>query len=195
MRGQTRFWLVQPPQFTLARLPKGANACRASREPAVFVARNQGRAVELYVGAICRSSHRALRARLRPILVRREVEDFVFNRLQGALLREVSCLVHNGVASVADIDDIVLLGSCAAGVWSVIGPFETVGLKTRAASSRMLRKWDERMGAERGQYDPWTPDLVAEVSRQRRALLELADWENRVRWRDERLLTFLSEGS
>ena len=28
-----------------------------------------------------------------------------------------------------------------------------------------------RMGAERGQYDPWTPGLVREVERQRRALL------------------------
>jgi hypothetical protein len=43
------------------------------------------------------------------------------------------------------------------------------------------------MGAERGQDDPWTPELVADVTRQRRALLPLGQWEDRVRWRDREL--------
>ena len=38
---------------------------------------------------------------------REEVEGFVFNRLQGAMLREAYCLVRDGVASVDDIDRIV----------------------------------------------------------------------------------------
>ena len=46
----------------------------------------------------------------------------------------------------------------------------------------------ERMGAERGQHDPWTPELVAEVTAQRRALLDLDDWDERVRWRDAQLI-------
>ncbi len=45
-----------------------------------------------------------------------------------------------------------------------------------------------RMGAERGQDDPWTPDLVAEVERQRRELLPLELWPERVAWRDRRLM-------
>lgn len=44
------------------------------------------------------------------------------------------------------------------------------------------------MGAERGQHDPWTPELVAEVTAQRRALLNLDDWDERVRWRDAQLI-------
>src|SRR5205823_2586145 len=32
-----------------------------------------------------------------PVLVRREVEGFVFNRLQGAILREAYCLVRDGI--------------------------------------------------------------------------------------------------
>jgi hypothetical protein len=43
------------------------------------------------------------------------------------------------------------------------------------------------MGAERGQHDPWTPELVAEVAAQRRAILPEADWADRLRWRDEQL--------
>jgi hypothetical protein len=45
-----------------------------------------------------------------------------------------------------------------------------------------------RMGAERGQDDPWTDDLVARVAARRRALLPLAEWDARVAWRDRMLL-------
>lgn len=50
----------------------------------------------------------------------------------------------------------------------------------------------ERMGAERGQHDPWTPELIAEVTAQRRALLDLDDWDERVRWRDRKLIELRS---
>ncbi len=44
------------------------------------------------------------------------------------------------------------------------------------------------MGAERGQDDPWDDELVAEVTAQRRALLPLSEWEQRVAWRDRALI-------
>jgi 3-hydroxyacyl-CoA dehydrogenase len=136
------------------------------------------RATELYASA-----------GLHPVHVRREVEGFVFNRLQGALLREAYCLVRDGVADVADIDAVVRDGLGPR--WSVVGPFETVDLNTRggieAHAARMGPAY-ARMGAERGQHDPWTPELVAAVAAQRRADLPLADWSDRVRWRDEQLM-------
>ena len=49
----------------------------------------------------------------------------------------------------------------------------------------------ERMGAERGQHDPWTDELVAEVTAARRAELDLADWGARVAWRDRVLMALL----
>ncbi len=125
----------------------------------------------------------------------RELEGFVFNRLQGALLREAYCLVRDGIVGVDDVDRIVRQGLGRR--WSVIGPFETVDLNTRggieAHASRMGPAY-ERMGAERGQHDPWTPDLVARVAAERRALLPLEEWEERVAWRD-RMLTALVAGS
>lgn len=126
---------------------------------------------------------------LRPVLVRREVEGFVFNRLQGALLREAYCLVRDGVADVDDIDEVVRSGLGRR--WSVIGPFETADLNTRGGLASHAEKMGpayERMGAERGQHDPWTPELVATATEQRRKLLDLADWEARVAWRDEQLM-------
>lgn len=128
-------------------------------------------------------------AGMRPVLVRKEVEGFVFNRLQGALLREAYCLLRDGVATVDDIDEVVRSGLGRR--WSFIGPFETSDLNTRGGLASHAEKMGpayERMGAERGQHDPWTPDLVAEATAQRRKLLDLADWDARVGWRDEQLV-------
>ena len=123
------------------------------------------------------------------MVVHREVEGFIFNRLQGAVLREAYALVRDGVASVADIDTVMRDGLGRR--WSFMGPFETVDLNTRGGIASHAEKMGpayERMGTERGQHDPWTPDLVAEVVRQRRELLPLASWEERVAWRDRQLV-------
>ncbi|MCR1785264.1 3-hydroxyacyl-CoA dehydrogenase [Nocardioides carbamazepini] len=136
------------------------------------------RAAALYAGA-----------GLHPIALHREVDGFVFNRLQGALLREAYCLVRDGVVDVDDLDAVVTLGLGRR--WSVIGPFETVDLNTRggiAAHAEKMGPAYERMGRERGQHDPWTPDLVATVAAQRRALLPLEEWDGRVAWRDDQLI-------
>lgn len=127
-----------------------------------------------------------------PVRVAREVEGFVFNRLQGAVLREAYCLVRDGVASVADIDRLVRDGLGLR--WSVVGPFETVDLNSRggiAAHARRMGPAYARMGAERGQHDPWTDALVARVTAVRRAELDLADWGARVAWRDRALMALL----
>jgi 3-hydroxyacyl-CoA dehydrogenase len=128
-----------------------------------------------------------------PIRVGKEVEGFVFNRLQGALLREAYCLVRDGVASVADIDTVVREGLGMR--WSLIGPFETVDLNTRGGIASHAQKMGpayERMGAERGQHDPWTPDLVAKVAAERRAQLPLEQWQDRVAWRDRALMKLVA---
>jgi len=131
-------------------------------------------------------------AGLKPVLVGREVEGFVFNRLQGAVLREAYCLVRDGVATVDDIDTVMRE---ALGMrWSVMGPFETVDLNTRGGIASHAQKMGSsygRMGAERGQNDPWTPELVARVEAERRAALPLDEWETRVAWRDRALMNLI----
>ncbi|MGY6499238.1 MAG: 3-hydroxyacyl-CoA dehydrogenase [Microcella sp.] len=125
----------------------------------------------------------------RPIVVRREIEGFVFNRLQGAVLREAYCLVRDGVATVEEIDEVMRSGLGRR--WAFMGPFETVDLNTRGGIDSHAEKMGpayQRMGATRGQDDPWTPELVADVVKQRRDLLPMDQWEARVRWRDERLI-------
>jgi L-gulonate 3-dehydrogenase len=133
-------------------------------------------------------------AGLKPVRVAKEVEGFVFNRLQGAVLREAYCLVRDGVATVDDIDTVMREGLGFR--WSVIGPFETVDLNTRGGIGSHAQKMGpayERMGAERGQHDPWTPALVATVEGARRATLPLDQWEARVAWRDTELMALASQ--
>jgi 3-hydroxyacyl-CoA dehydrogenase len=61
-----------------------------------------------------------------PIVMRREIDGFVMNRLQGALLEEAFRLVADGVCSAEDVD--VGLKEGLALRWSFAGPFETIDL-------------------------------------------------------------------
>jgi 3-hydroxyacyl-CoA dehydrogenase len=132
-------------------------------------------------------------AEMSTVLIHREIEGFVFNRLQGAVLREAYALVRDGIATVADIDRLVRDGLGLR--WSVMGPFETVDLNTRggiaAHAERMLPAY-RRMGEERGERAlAWPQDVFEKVIAERRAALPLEDWEDRVAWRDRELMALL----
>lgn len=132
-------------------------------------------------------------AGLSTVLVRKEIKGFVFNRLQGAVLREAYCLVRDDVVSVEDVDLLVRDGLGLR--WSVVGPFESVDLNTTGGIGRhaeLLGPAYVEMGAERGQRDAWTPDLVAKVESQCRKRLPLSRWEQRTRWRDRALMALLT---
>ena len=60
------------------------------------------------------------------VTVRREIDGFVLNRLQGALLAEAFRLVRDGVISPEDLDHVVKDGLGTR--WSFMGPFETIDL-------------------------------------------------------------------
>jgi L-gulonate 3-dehydrogenase len=128
-------------------------------------------------------------ADMRPVLVHGEPEGFVFNRLQGALLREAYCLVRDGVASAEDVDAVVTAGLGRR--WSVLGPFATAHLNTQGGIRRhatLMGPAYHRMGAERGQDDPWTPDLVDQVADDVTQRLPLEHWDELVLRRDAALM-------
>ena len=62
----------------------------------------------------------------RPVVIEKDVDGFVWNRLQFALLREAVWIVENGVASPGVVDEIVRDG--LARRWRYTGPFETAAL-------------------------------------------------------------------
>ncbi|WP_082556226.1 3-hydroxyacyl-CoA dehydrogenase [Aeromicrobium sp. Root472D3] len=124
-----------------------------------------------------------------PVVLTREIEGFVFNRLQGALLREAYCLVRDGVVSPVDVDTIVREGLGRR--WAVMGPFATNELNTRGG----LRQHAElhgrvyaRLGIERSTEDPWTPDTVDRVAREIEQSLPHDDWADNVRERDRTMI-------
>jgi L-gulonate 3-dehydrogenase len=61
-----------------------------------------------------------------PVIINREVEGFVVNRLQGALLAEAFRLAGEGVISPQDLDKTIKDGLGLR--WSFLGPFETIEL-------------------------------------------------------------------
>lgn len=132
------------------------------------------------------------RAAMAPIAVNKEVEGFVFNRLQGALLREAYCLVRDGVTTATDIDRIVRDGMGIR--LAVTGPFENADLNAQGgieAHAKRMGPSYARLGAERGQNDPWTDEMVATVAAERRAALPLEQKDARAAWRDRAVMTIL----
>jgi 3-hydroxybutyryl-CoA dehydrogenase len=75
----------------------------------------------------------------RPVAITREIEGFVANRLQYALIREAYALVEGGVCSMEDVDAVVRTGLGPR--WAGVGPFETLdlaGLDVHRAVARSL---------------------------------------------------------
>jgi 3-hydroxybutyryl-CoA dehydrogenase len=62
----------------------------------------------------------------RPVVLEREADGLLWNRLQLAVLRECEWLVEHGVATPETIDEVMRDG--LARRWRLTGPFETVGL-------------------------------------------------------------------
>ena len=123
-----------------------------------------------------------------------EVEGFILNRLQGAVLREAYRLVSEGVADPDDIDAVMRLGLGPR--WALSGPFETVELNTpggiTAHADRMGPAY-KRMGEERGETVEWTGDLVARVAASRETSRGSISIEDRALWRSRavaRLVAF-----
>ncbi len=118
------------------------------------------------------------------VALAREIEGFVLNRLQGAVLREAYRLVDDGVADVAGIEAVMRLGLGPR--WALSGPFETVELNTPGgiiAHARRMGPAYARMGAERGETVDWRDDLVARVAAERARALPDAERPARARWR------------
>jgi L-gulonate 3-dehydrogenase len=97
--------------------------------------------------------------------------------------------VRDGVVNPEDLDRLVRDGPGRR--WSLLGPFEAAELNTRGgvdAHARLLGPAYARMGAERGQSDPWTDDLVAKVSAAVQARFPRQAWPENVEWRDRALM-------
>lgn len=123
--------------------------------------------------------------------VRREIEGFVLNRLQAALLREAWALHRDGIASCEDIDKTVRDG--LGWRWSFMGPFETIDLNAPggvADYAHRLGPLYHSIAQSRANEGPWNDELIAQVESDRRRHLRAEDLAARRDWRDKRLMEF-----
>ena len=124
-----------------------------------------------------------------PIRVSREVEGFILNRLQGALLNEAWALFDEGYASIDDIDKTVASGLGLR--WSFMGPFETIDLNAPegvADYARRLGPLYQAIAESRTAPKSWGRKLIEKVEEERRGKLPTIDLESRRVWRDRRLM-------
>jgi 3-hydroxyacyl-CoA dehydrogenase len=121
-----------------------------------------------------------------PIVVHREIEGFILNRLQAVLLSEAFRLVESGYVSPQDLDKTVKDG---LGVrWSFMGPFETIELN----APNGIPDYCRRYGASLARLSGAEPDIYRSPDLE----LILTQWgeppvaeeiAKRMRWRDRRL--------
>jgi 3-hydroxyacyl-CoA dehydrogenase len=124
-----------------------------------------------------------------PIVMTREIDGFVMNRLQGALLEEAFRLVADGYASVEDVDTGLREGLAMR--WSFMGPFETIDLNAPLGVRDYVQRYQriyERLFPSMQRRVDWAGAVIETVERERRARLPQAELQRRQMWRDRRLM-------
>lgn len=128
-----------------------------------------------------------------PLVMKREIDGFIMNRLQGALLEEAFRLVADGVAGVEDVDIGIREGLALR--WSFMGPFETIDLNAPGG----VRDYAERYQGIYSTIFPsvqrrvdWTGPVMKTVEGDRAKKLGRDQLVERQKWRDRRLMALLA---
>ena len=124
-----------------------------------------------------------------PIVMRRELDGFVMNRMQGALLEEAFRLVADGYASVEDIDVGIREGLALR--WSFMGPFETIDLNAPGGVRDYVIRYQgiyKKLFPQMQRRVDWAGDVLETLERERRSRLAASDLGKRQAWRDRRLM-------
>lgn len=127
-----------------------------------------------------------------PITVQREVEGFILNRLQAALLLEAWRLVQEGYVSVEDADKCIRDGLGLR--WAFMGPFETIDLNAPGGIPDYAARYGGKMRAmmHNTQVAPWDEALVAKVNTEWRQVMPQERHAEREAWRDRRLMALIA---
>jgi 3-hydroxyacyl-CoA dehydrogenase len=125
------------------------------------------------------------------IRMTREIDGFVMNRLQAALVEEAFKLVAEGYCGVEDVD--VGLKDGLALRWALMGPFETIDLNApggvRDYVARFRGVFDAFVATGLPRPD-WTGPVLdtVEAARAERLPRDPGALAERQRWRDRRLM-------
>ncbi len=124
-----------------------------------------------------------------PITVKREIEGFILNRLQLAVLNEAFRLISEDYVSAEDLDKTVKDGLALR--WSFMGPIETIDLNAPEGVADYLKRYGptiRRVGESQSAAKPW-PDSIGEIlDAGRRAVVSKGKLNDATAWRDRRLM-------
>jgi len=124
-----------------------------------------------------------------PVIVRREIDGFILNRLQGALLTEAMRLVQEGYVSPDDLDKTIKDGLGLR--WAFMGPFETIELNAPGGVADYCARYSDfyrRLAAASPRPDVWDAGNAARVVAALGATLSASERARRTRQRDRLLL-------
>src|SRR5262245_14039681 len=120
-----------------------------------------------------------------PIVVKREIEGFILNRLQAVLLSEAFRLVGDGYVTPQDLDKTLKDGLGLR--WSFMGPFETIELN----APRGIPDYCDRYGPSLSRLSAANPAIYGGETLQRilaqSDALDTTAVAAHMRWRDRRL--------
>lgn len=124
-----------------------------------------------------------------PIVMKRELDGFVMNRMQGALLEEAFRLVADGFATTEDIDVGIREGLALR--WAFMGPFETIDLNAPAGVRDYVERYQgiySNLFKQTQRRVDWAGPVLAQIERERRNKLSADKLGERLKWRDRRLM-------
>ncbi|MBL41279.1 MAG: 3-hydroxyacyl-CoA dehydrogenase [Rhodospirillaceae bacterium] len=124
----------------------------------------------------------------KPIVVKKEIDGFILNRLQGALLNEAFKLVSMGYVDSYDLDKTVKYGLGLR--WSFMGPMETIDLNAPGGISDYAKRYGPiyQNVASELEVKEWNESFYHKVEFEQRQIRSLDDNISRQKWRDKRLM-------
>lgn len=128
-----------------------------------------------------------------PITVLKEVDGFILNRLQTALLNEAFRLIEGGYVTPDDLDKTVRDGLGLR--WSFMGPVETGDLNAPGGIADYLTRYGtifQRIDQEIRAARPWSERVIPTLDAARRADFPLDRHPARQIWRDRRLAALVA---
>jgi len=125
----------------------------------------------------------------KPVKIHKELQGFILNRLQGALLREAFKLVEQGYVDPDGLDVTVREGLGLR--WSFMGPFETIDLNAPDGLADYAHRFGnmyQSIAEEQTSTEPWSEALIEKLESARRDILPKDQLLARRLWRDRRLM-------
>ncbi|NPD16818.1 3-hydroxyacyl-CoA dehydrogenase [Xinfangfangia sp. D13-10-4-6] len=123
-----------------------------------------------------------------PVMMAKEIDGFILNRLQAVVLAESLRLISEGYVDVQGLDDTIRHGLGRR--WAFMGPMETISLNAPGGAADYLNRYGPMMAAlarTSGREEAFTPEAAAKVAA---AFSETSTPETvraRQNWRDSEL--------